>query len=87
MHHDYRLLVFEVHLGLQIRLTLVILLHSLEEKGGIHAECEHFLQMRHVVVREGELADGEGLDLVKRVLVAVFGAQIVNFDHTTMVLL
>ena len=43
--------------------------------------------MRHVVVREGELADGEGLDLIKRVLVAVLGAQIVNFDHTTMVLL
>ena len=43
--------------------------------------------MRHVVVREGELANGEGLDLVKRVLVAALSAQIVNFDHTPMVFL
>ena len=38
-------------------LELVILLHSLQKEGCIHAESEDFLQIGDIVVEEGELAD------------------------------
>ena len=40
----------------------MVLLHSLQEKGCIHAESEYFLQVSHVVVQEGELANRKLLD-------------------------
>jgi len=42
--------------------------------------------MRDVMVREGELEDGKRVNPFYRILVAFFGAKVVNLDHTPMVL-
>ena len=41
---------------------LMVLFHSLEEQCCIHAEREDLLQISHIMIKEGELADGERID-------------------------
>lgn len=87
-HNDWLLDIFNVHVPVIAQeLQLVILLHSLQEKGRIHAKGEHFLQICHVVIHEGELADGEWLNCALRVLVLRFGAQIVDLHHFVVMVL
>lgn len=42
--------------------------------------------MCDVVVREGELADGEWIHLIESILVLRLGAQIIDFYHFTVVI-
>lgn len=63
------------------RRQLVVLLHTLEEQGCVHAKREHLLQVCHVVVKEGELANGEGFDGVEGVLVLGLSTEVVDLDH------
>ena len=63
---------------------LMVLLHSLQEETGVKAELEHLLQVRHVVIREGEPTDAEVLDGLLGVMILLFSAEIINLDHVMM---
>ena len=92
MHDDNRLLWQLLLFVLKVILVLmdlvrkfVVLFHSLQKERCIHAESEDFLQVGDVVVEERELADREALDRVLGVLVASFGAQVIDLDHVAVV--
>ena len=92
MHDNDRLLRKLLLFILKVILVLmdlvrkfVILFHSLQKERCIHAESEDFLQVSDVVIEEREFADREALDRVLRVLVASFGAQVVDLDHVAVV--
>ena len=63
------------------------LLHTLQEKCGIHAEGKDFLQISNIVVQERELADWKRIHWFLWVLVPDFGAKIVDLDHGAVVIL
>ena len=56
MDDDDRLLCLGL-LHVALLLNFVVLLHALQEESGVHAVSEHFLQVRHIMVQEWELAD------------------------------
>ena len=84
MDYNDRLLVKGVKVTLIGISQLVVLLHFLKEEGCVQAEVEYLLEIGHVVVHEGELANRERADRVLRVLVLLLSAEVVNLDHLVM---
>jgi len=87
MDDDNRLLELHLIYLFFLVLNLMELLHTLQEQCCVQTEREHFLQIGDVMVQEWELARAEGVDRLRRVRVPRLDAQVIDFDHVTVVLL
>ena len=65
----------------------MIPLHTLQEKCGIHAEGEDFLQISDIVVQEWELANWKRIYWLLGVLIPDLGTKIVDLDHGAVIIL